>query len=119
MTTRKCGLFSRSCWRWKATRCSQACNGKEAQAYCRETPFDLVITDLVMPEQEGLETIHAIRQNWPQIPMIAISGAFGGTYLELAKKLGADAVFRKPFEPETILSEVRRLISGSRGQNGC
>lgn len=69
-----------------------------------------MITDLVMPEQEGLETILAIRKNWPHIPMIAISGAFGGTYLEFAKKLGADAMFRKPFEAETILSEVRRLI---------
>jgi two-component system, cell cycle sensor histidine kinase and response regulator CckA len=88
----------------------QASNGKEAQARCRDTRIGLVITDLVMPEQEGLETILAIRKNWPKIPMIAISGAFGGAYLEFATKLGADAMFRKPFDAETILSEVRRLI---------
>jgi CheY-like chemotaxis protein len=88
----------------------QACNGKEAQACCRETSFDLMITDLVMPEQEGLETIHAIRQHWPRFPVIAISGAFGGSYLELAKRLGADAVFHKPFEPAGILAEIRRQL---------
>ncbi len=94
----------------------QASNGKQAQALCRETTFDLVITDLVMPEQEGLETIHVIRRNWPRIPLVAISGAFGGAYLELARKLGASALLRKPFEPDTILSEVRRLIKQSADQ---
>ena len=88
----------------------EACNGREAQAQCRKTKIDLLITDLVMPEQEGLETIHAIRQHLPQVPVIAISGAFGGTYLELAKKLGADSAFRKPFEPGEILAAVRKLI---------
>jgi two-component system, cell cycle sensor histidine kinase and response regulator CckA len=88
----------------------EACNGKEAQERCLQTAVDLMITDLVMPEQEGLETIHVIRQRWPKVPVIAISGAFGGTYLEVAKKLGADAAFRKPFGPDTILAEVRRLI---------
>jgi hypothetical protein len=89
----------------------QACDGKEAQACCRETPIDLMITDLVMPEQEGLETIRAIRQRWPRFPVIAISGALGGAYLDLAKRLGADAVFRKPFEPDGILAEVRKQLN--------
>jgi two-component system, cell cycle sensor histidine kinase and response regulator CckA len=88
---------------------SQASNGKEALARCHEALPDLVITDLVMPEQEGLETIHAICREWPHLPVIAISGAFGGAYLDFAKKLGADAVLRKPFEPDVILHEVRRL----------
>ena len=92
-------------------RVLEASNGKEAQARCQESAIDLVITDLVMPEQEGLETIHVIRRHWPQVPVIAISGAFGGTYLVLAKKLGADSVFRKPFEPDEILAEVRRLTN--------
>ncbi|MGD0436114.1 MAG: response regulator [Bryobacteraceae bacterium] len=87
----------------------QASNGREAQARCRESALDLVITDLIMPEQEGLETIHAIRHQWPDIPVIAISGAYGGAYLELAKKLGAQAVFRKPFQAHAVLGEVHRL----------
>ena len=88
----------------------QAGDGKEAQARWLETSFDLVISDLVMPEQEGLETIHALRKQSPDLPLIAISGAFAGAYLELAKKLGANAVFRKPFEAGTILREIHRLI---------
>ena len=92
----------------------QAADGKQGQAVCASGDIDLVITDLVMPEQEGLETIHAIRHSWPKLPIIAVSGAFGGSYLELAKKLGAEAVIRKPFQPDTILAilaEVRRWIS--------
>jgi len=96
---------------------TKACNGKEAQACCRQGAFDLVITDLVMPEQEGLETIHAIRKHWPTMPILAISGVFGGAYLELARKLGANAVLRKPFEPGSILREVHRLarVDGAGG----
>ena len=89
----------------------RASNGREAQALCHETLPDLVITDLVMPEQEGLETIHAICRNWPHLPVIAISGALGGAYLDLAKKLGADTILRKPFEPHVMLNEVRRLTA--------
>ena len=87
----------------------QAADGKQGQALCDQGEIALLITDLVMPEQEGLETIHAIRHHWPKLPIIAISGAFGGAYLELAKKLGAEAVIRKPFQPDAILSAVRRL----------
>jgi CheY-like chemotaxis protein len=87
----------------------QAADGKQGQALCDQGDISLLITDLVMPEQEGLETIHAIRHHWPKLPIIAISGAFGGAYLELAKKLGAEAVIRKPFQPDAILGEVRRL----------
>jgi two-component system cell cycle sensor histidine kinase/response regulator CckA len=87
----------------------QAADGKQGQALCDQGEIALLITDLVMPGQEGLETIHAIRHHWPKLPIIAISGAFGGAYLELAKKLGAQAVIRKPFQLDAILSEVRRL----------
>jgi hypothetical protein len=88
----------------------QASNGKEAQARCRETKVDVVIMDLVMPEQEGLETIYKIRKDWPDIGLIAISGAFGGAYLDLAEKLGANLLFRKPFDPDTVLGAVRGMI---------
>ena len=91
----------------------QATDGIQGQALCDQGGIDLLITDLVMPEQEGLETIHAIRHHWPKLPIIAISGAFGGAYLGLARKLGAEAVIRKPFQPDAILSEVRRLTQSA------
>jgi CheY-like chemotaxis protein len=92
----------------------QASNGKEAEAHCRETLPDLIITDLVMPERDGLETITTICEQWPHLPVIAISGALGGVYLEIAKKLGADVILRKPFELEVILKEVRWLTAQAR-----
>ena len=65
----------------------QASNGKEAEAHCRETLPDLIITDLVMPERDGLETITTICEQWPHLPVIAISGALGGVYSRSQKNL--------------------------------
>jgi len=87
----------------------EAENGRAAQESCQYRTPDLVITDLVMPEQDGLATIHALHQDWPGMPVIAISGAFGGAYLGMARKFGASATFQKPLFPEQILSEVHRL----------
>jgi CheY-like chemotaxis protein len=64
----------------------------------------------LMPDQDGLETIRNICRDWPHLPVIAISGVIAGGYLEMAKKLGADAVMCKPIEREGRLREVRRLI---------
>jgi len=77
-------------------------------------PFDLIVTDIIMPEKEGLETIPEIRRRCKDLPIIAISG--GGIcgqdlYLEIALKLGADYVFQKPFEREPFLKAVRDCLS--------
>jgi CheY-like chemotaxis protein len=73
---------------------------------------DLVITDLVMPNQEGIETIRAIRQQFPTVRIIAISGAFGGKFLRMAKLLGADATLTKPILPDQLCSTVAELLGG-------
>jgi CheY-like chemotaxis protein len=78
----------------------------------------VVITDLIMPNMEGIETILSIKQNHPEIPIIAISG--GGRYgnsdlLPMAQSVGADAIVAKPFEAEDLLEPLRRLL-GSRGK---
>ena len=77
--------------------------------------FDLVITDIVMPEKEGLETIIAIHNKSKTVPIIAISG--GGRlgpkeYLQMAQHLGADYAFQKPFDNEPFLAAVRECLSG-------
>lgn len=74
---------------------------------------DLVITDLVMPNQEGIETIRAIRQQFPSVRIIAISGAFGGKFLRMAKLLGADATLTKPIPPDRLCSTVAELLAGA------
>jgi len=77
--------------------------------------FDLIVTDIVMPEKEGLETIIAIRSTNKTIPIIAISG--GGRlspkeYLQMAQHLGADYAFQKPFDNEPFLAAVRECLAG-------
>jgi DNA-binding response OmpR family regulator len=77
--------------------------------------FDLIVTDLVMPEKEGLETILEIRKRNKTVPIIAISG--GGRmgpehYLSMALALGADYAFQKPFDKEPFLGAVRECLSG-------
>jgi DNA-binding response OmpR family regulator len=78
-------------------------------------PFELIVTDIIMPEKEGLETIVAIRKKSKTIPIIAVSG--GGKqgpahYLLLAKQFGADYAFQKPFDRDAFLGAVRDCLSG-------
>ena len=92
----------------------QAGDGREAMHRLAERQPDLVITDLVMPEMEGIETIQALRRKYPAIPIIAISG--GGrlepeNYLALAGQIGANRTFAKPFRMEEIVSAVRELTT--------
>ncbi|MCI5222946.1 MAG: response regulator [Candidatus Electrothrix sp. AR4] len=88
-------------------------NGREGQRFFNEQPFDLVITDLIMPEQEGMETITFLRKKHPEVKIIAISG--GGrigpeTYLPAALELGANRAFAKPFALDELTSAVKELL---------
>lgn len=88
-------------------------DGKEGIRLYRNEPADLVITDLIMPEKEGIETIMELRRDFPHLKSIAISG--GGhispsTYLEIAKQFGVQRTFAKPFLPDEILEAVRELV---------
>jgi CheY-like chemotaxis protein len=90
-----------------------ASDGKEGLALYRENTTDLIITDLIMPEKEGIETIIELKQISPDVKIIAISG--GGhnnpeDYLPLAKQLGAQRTIAKPFGGEEFLEAVRELI---------
>lgn len=95
-------------------RVRQAKNGKECLDLCQISDFDLVITDLIMPEQEGLESIRMLKAKNPDLKIIAISG--GGVadpeiYLRFATYLGAASTFVKPVDNEMLVSRVRQLLS--------
>lgn len=93
---------------------SGASNGSEGIDMLANDDFDLVLTDLVMPEKEGVETIKDIRASYPKIKIIAMSGGGrlnGVDYLELASALGADKTFQKPFDRKEIIAEVKSLLS--------
>ena len=89
-------------------------DGKVASRLYRESPADLIITDLVMPEKEGLELIIELRREFPGVKIIAVSG--GGRllgpkeYLPIAKNLGALRTFEKPFNQEALLAAVQEVL---------
>ena len=96
---------------------SSAADGKEAIRLFRRHPSDLIITDIIMPEQEGLKTIFDLRQEHPDVRIIAISGdgQYGlGEYLDAAAAFGADKTFSKPFDRTELVKSVRHLLSRKR-----
>jgi PAS domain S-box-containing protein len=95
-------------------RILEASNGKEAAQQVDTTEVDLVIIDLVMPEQEGIETIRAMHRGRPGLKIIAMSGQFAGPLLRGAEYLGARASLAKPIRPDELLDTVARLMVGSR-----
>ena len=89
-----------------------ASNGVEGLSRIEDESFELVVTDIVMPEKEGLETILSIRRT-QSVPIIAISG--GGrnlpmNYLKAAEKFGADFAFTKPIDRKLFLAAVRECL---------
>jgi DNA-binding response OmpR family regulator len=96
---------------------SAAADGKAAIRQFRRNPSDLVITDIIMPEQEGLKTISDLRRAHPEVRIIAISGGgqYGlGEYLDVATALGADQTFAKPFDRLELVKAVRKLLFQKR-----
>lgn len=89
---------------------SLAPNGRDAVAILETERFTAILTDLVMPEQEGIETIKLIRKDYPDLKIIAMSGAFGGDYLRIAGYLGAHSTLAKPINMETLISTLQRTI---------
>src|SRR4051812_8113041 len=102
-------------------RALEANGGKSGVATAlREQPA-LVITDIVIPDQEGIETIGQLRSLVPAPAIIAMSGLRGEagfTPLEDARLLGADAVFQKPFDIEALLTEVDALLGRGAADGG-
>ena len=95
----------------------QAADGKEGlRAFQRSRP-DLIVTDIIMPEKEGIQTIIDIRKSDRHLPIIAISGGgrVGNTdFLEIASRLGATTTLPKPFDPEVLVSLVHRLVEEAK-----
>jgi CheY-like chemotaxis protein len=84
-------------------------DGKAALEYARKHPTALLITDLVMPGQEGMETIRQFVKEFPRTPIIAISGK--PEYLSVAEAIGAAIVLTKPVGYATLLEAVRKLTA--------
>lgn len=86
-----------------------AADGDKAMALHRKDPADLVITDIFMPEKDGIETIQEMLRDNPDLRIIAISGGSrvgNMDFLNVAAKLGASAVLKKPFDYDRLLKEI-------------
>ena len=88
----------------------EACDGKEGLDRYRVRSTDLVIMDILMPDQDGLETIVTLRQEFPDIRIIAMTGGSDTVgipnFLDVAKMLGARRTLQKPFELKVLLEAV-------------
>jgi DNA-binding response OmpR family regulator len=95
----------------------EADNGKEAIIHFKPSMIDLVVTDLIMPDEDGLKVIIKLREIKPSIKIIAISGggkAGPGSYLHLAKALGADAIYSKPFSINELIFRIEELLNNEQ-----
>lgn len=94
---------------------AEAEDGEAGLAALASAPVDLVITDILMPNREGLETIMSLRRDCPDLPIIAISGGgWSGAagYLNTAGKLGATCTLPKPFSRQQMLEAVEEALTG-------
>lgn len=99
----------------------EAAEGGAALRALSGATVDLVITDIIMPDMEGIETIRALRQTHPELKIIAISG--GGRmkpegYLEMAKAFGAFRVLSKPFDNEQLFAAIEAALQAADQGHG-
>jgi two-component system chemotaxis response regulator CheY len=93
----------------------EASNGKEGLTRYRQSPTDLVIMDILMPDQDGLESILTLRQEFPEARIMAITGGSDMigilNFLDVARMLGARRTLQKPFEMQQLLDAVHTEIA--------
>jgi CheY-like chemotaxis protein len=101
----------------------QAGDGREALRVQEQARAELMLTDLFMPEMEGLETIRRMRALYPTLRIMAVSGGSSrgdaGDYLEMARKFGAAAALRKPFTIKEMTDAVAALGFGGQPAAGA
>ena len=83
-----------------------AAHGREALAYLNGHRVDAVLTDLFMPEMDGIETVAAVRKQFPGVRVIAMSGRPGVDYLPVARELGVSHTLRKPFDIKDLIAAL-------------
>lgn len=93
-----------------------ATSGRQALTVQKNTPVDVLMTDIFMPDMDGYELIQKFRREYPQVKVIAMSGGIprspGGPYLEVAEKMGAQWVLRKPFSPTQLIDVISAATGG-------
>lgn len=94
----------------------EAADGAEGLALFGRDGADLILTDLIMPRKEGLETIQEFRQMYPAVKIIAMSGGArvgANDYLGVAQRFGATRVLAKPFTREALMEAIGAALPGT------
>ena len=90
-----------------------AADGREGLELQEGEPADVVVTDIFMPNQDGMETIHELRSKFPDTSIVVVSGGGSATsnidYLHIARLLGATHTLQKPVQPDLLVDVVRGL----------
>lgn len=98
-----------------------ATSGRQALDLHRQSPVDVLVTDIFMPDMDGYELIQKFRRDYPAVKVIAISGGIprapGGPYLEVANKMGARWVLRKPFSPAQFIELIDEATADPGARN--
>jgi CheY-like chemotaxis protein len=92
----------------------EADNGLTGMQQLREQTVDLVVTNMIMPEMDGVETIVAVRSRYPAVKILAISGSgfnHADSCLKIARALGAHKTLAKPLDPTEFLRTVEELLT--------
>jgi CheY-like chemotaxis protein len=84
-------------------------NGREARTVASENKIDLLITDLGMPDEDGIELVRRLKAEGHDLKIIAMSGTFGPDLLKVARLLGADATLSKPMKASQLLDCIHKL----------
>ena len=88
-----------------------AADGQEGMERYRRSPAELVITDLYMPNQDGLDTIRELRSCFPRVAIVAMTGRPGtGTMLSIAQNATDVGILRKPFLPDELIAAVEKAL---------
>jgi DNA-binding response OmpR family regulator len=103
---------------WAGHTFSEAGDGREAARKIQAAPFDLIITDIIMPERDGLEMIMDLRREGNVMPVIAMTGMPIDSllYLKAAQQLGASRALTKPFTVQELLKAVNEVLAQSRAK---
>lgn len=96
-------------------------NGDRGLAVLDGGGIDMVLTDILMPQRDGVEVLRSVKKRWPDLPVIAISGGGwigAGELLGMAERLGADQVLQKPVRRDELLSAVDSALQANLRKKG-
>src|SRR5262245_53635983 len=94
----------------------ESADGRDALEQLRQSNVDLIISDIVMPERDGLEILRSLRKDFARLKVIVMSGAFDGRFLRTAEMLGAHATLQKPLKINLVLDTIRQVLAADSSE---